>query len=292
MRLSRFGLLLLMLAATLVANTVVGPLGVGEVHYPFSRTLTSQLIGLEIVSVALVAPLLVTSGLLALMGRQSAALLALGPCAYTAYMFVQYVLGPEYVEYTAVAFMHLCVFTLSGGLLLWGWSLARRAEVPTLPRAREPTCGVALLALAVFVLARYLGSFAAFSGNTPIPAEFAAARTFYWSIYLLDLGVVVPATVAVGLGLIRGELVARTALYGVVGWFALVPPSVASMALVMLVNGDPNTSAGQVLVLSLASVLFGAFAAYVYRPVLSRSRVAAPAGTAPPAWVGVEGQGR
>lgn len=275
MTLGRFALLLLALATALVANTVLGPLGFDVIGYPISQSLMNQLIGLEIVSVALVVPLLSLAGLLALRGRQEAALVALGPCAYTVYMFVQYVLGPEYGEYTAVAFLQLGVFTLSGGLLLWGWALAARGRTPALTFARETTYGLVLLALATFVLSRYLGSFAGLFTSGRIPAEFAAARTFYWSIYLLDLGVVVPVTVAAGIGLIRGSRVANTALYGVVGWFSLVPPSVASMALVMLVNDDPNASAGQVVLLTAVSVMFGAFAAYVYRPVLTMSRMAA-----------------
>jgi hypothetical protein len=141
-------------------------------------------------------------------------------------------------------------------------------EVPSLTRARDLTYGLALLVLAVVVVSRYLGSFAALFGSSPTPVEFAAARTFCWSIYLLDLGVVVPTTIAGGVGLVRGSRAAHTALYCVVGWFALVPPSVASMALVMVVNDDPNASVGQVLLLGGVSVVFGAFAAYVYRPVL------------------------
>jgi hypothetical protein len=275
MRLRRFGLLLLSLATALVVNTVLGPLGFGVIDYPISQSLTNQLIGLEIVSVWLVVPLLFVAGVLALRGRQQAGVLALAPCAYTVYMFVQYVLGPEYGEYTAVAFMQLCVFTLSGGLLGWSWALAGGVEVPSLTRARELTYGLVLLALATFVVSRYLGSFAGLLGSSPIPAEFSVARTFYWSIYLLDLGVVVPITVTAGIGLIRGSRAAHAALYGVVGWFSLVPPSVASMALVMLVSGDPNASAGQVLLLTVASLVFGAFAAYVYRPLLAMSRPAA-----------------
>jgi hypothetical protein len=40
---------------------------------------------------------------------------------------------------------------------------------------------------------------------------------------------VVPCTIATALALRRGTPVATKAMYGVVGWFALVPPSVAVM---------------------------------------------------------------
>ncbi|HEY5852538.1 MAG TPA: hypothetical protein VIW24_00425 [Aldersonia sp.] len=77
----------------------------------------------------------------------------------------------------------------------------------------------------------------------------------------------VPATVVAGIGLLRGARWSRKALYAVLGWFALVPPSVAAMAAAMFVNDDPNASAGQVVVFSVAAIVFAAFAARVYLPL-------------------------
>jgi hypothetical protein len=88
----------------------------------------------------------------------------------------------------------------------------------------------------------------------------------YWSIYLRDPGVVVPATGVGAVALLRGYRMGRRALYAVTGWFALVPPSVAAMASAMLVNDDPNASVATVVVLAVSSLLFGAFAVSVFRP--------------------------
>ena len=82
------------------STRVLGPLGTETIQYPFTGTLLNQMIGLEVVTVALVAPLALAAGLLALRGHRAAPFLGFGPAAYTAYMFVQYVLGPEYAEYT------------------------------------------------------------------------------------------------------------------------------------------------------------------------------------------------
>jgi hypothetical protein len=81
---------------------------------------------------------------------------------------------------------------------------------------------------------------------------------------------VVPATVVAGIALIRGGRWAHPALYAILGWFALVPPSVAAMGATMLANDDPYASAGQVVVLSVLSLLFAGFAVWVYRPLFSR----------------------
>jgi hypothetical protein len=264
-----FGVLLLLLAAALVVNTAVGPLALNLVDYPITETLRNQLIGLEVVTVALVVPWCVYAGIRALRGEPGSALLAFGPAAYTLYMFVQYVLGPEYAEYRAVTLFHLGLVTLSGGLTLWAWSLSRTTTLPVHSQRAERVYGAVMLGLALFVVLRYAGAVAGSLSSTEIPAEFAAARTFYWSIYLLDLGVVVPATVVGAVALLRGRQLGRRALYAVTGWFALVPPSVAAMAAVMLVNDDPNASVATTIVLTAASVAFGAFTVVVYRPLLS-----------------------
>jgi hypothetical protein len=271
-----FGVLLLVLAGALLANTVLGPLGTGLVTYPISETLRNQLIGLEIVTLALVVPWTVFAGVASLRGRSGGPLLAFGPAAYTAYMFVQYVLGPEYAEYRLVVIFHLGILILSGGVTLWAWSLSREEILLSSSRRRELAYGGVLLGLAVFVLSRYLAAIAGSFTGAAIAPEFEAERTFYWSIFLLDLGIVVPCTVAGAIALIHGAPLGRRALYAATGWFALVPPSVAAMAAVMLVNDDAHASVGTVVLLGSASVAFVLFTAMVYRPLWQRAD--APAG--------------
>lgn len=267
-----FGRLLLVLAAALLVNSAIGPLGAGLVDYPIPETLQNQLIGLELVTVALVVPWCVLAGILALRSRPGSALLAIGPASYTVYMFVQYVLGPEYGEYRVVTLFHLGVFTLSGGLTLWAWSLSRSSRPPVRSRRTERWFGAVMLGLALFVVLRYAAAIAGSFTTTEIPEEFDAARTFYWSIFLLDLAVVVPATVVGAAALLRGRDLGRRALYATTGWFALVPPSVASMAAVMLANDDPHASAATVVGLTVASVAFGVFGVVVFRPLLTGQR--------------------
>lgn len=264
-----FGVLLLVLAGALLANSAAGPLGADAVDYPFSGTLRNQLIGLEVVTVALVVPWCAVAGVRALRGAQDAAVLAFAPSAYTAYMFVQYVLGPEYGDYRAIVLLHLALTTLSIGLTLWSWGLSRDVALPFLSRSSERRYAAVLAGLALFVLLRYVGAIAGSFDNAAIPEEFADARTFFWSVFLLDLGVVVPATAVGSVALLRGHDLGRRALYATTGWFALVPPSVAAMAVTMLINDDPNASVATVVLLSVASVVFAIFAAVVHRSLWS-----------------------
>jgi hypothetical protein len=264
------GLLLLSLAGLLLANTALGPLVSGVVTYDFTETIDNQLVGLEVVTVLLVAPVTAWAGVLAMRGHPAAPLLAIGPAAYTSYMFVQYVLGPEYDHYSLTVLFHLALVTLSGGLALWAWRLSADRPPPEgTPRQRRRR-GLLLLGLAGFVLLRYAGGLVGAWTGDPIPAEFADARTFYWSIFLLDLGVVVPLTVLAGIGALAGAAWADRAVLAVLGWFALVPPSVAAMAAVMLARDDPHASGATLTLLTVASLVFGAVAVRVFRPLLRR----------------------
>lgn len=259
-----FAVGLFTLAGALMVNTVLGPLGTETIRYPITGTLLNQTIGLEVVTLGLVVPLTLVAGLLALRGGAAAPFLGFGPATYSAYMFVQYVLGPEYDRYTSTVLLHTVIFMVSGALGVWAWVLASRQSLPQLTNRRRHAYGLILLLLGAFIITRYLPVVL----GGALPSEFAEARTFFWSIFLLDLGVVVPATLVAGIGLLRGIRLAHTALYGLMGWYALVPPSVAAMSATMVINDDPRAVPGQAIMLGAVAILFAGLAVWIFLPLL------------------------
>ena len=259
-----FAVGLFSLAAALLVNTALGPLGTEVIVYPITGTLLNQTLGLEAVTVGLVVPITFIAALLALRGHGAAPLLGFGPAAYSAYMFVQYVLGPEYERYTGAVLFQTVIFTLSGVLTVWAWALASRQPMPHLTSRRRHVYGAILLLLGAFIVSRYLP---AVLGGA-LPPEFAEARTFFWSIFLLDLGVVVPATLVAGVALLRGARLAHQALYALMGWYALVPPSVAAMSATMIVNDDPHAAPGQAIMFGLVAIIFAGLAIWIWLPLL------------------------
>jgi hypothetical protein len=272
---------LVAMAGALLVSSLVGPLALDVVDYPMSTTATNQLLGLEVVTLLLVVPASLAAAVLLRRGHRVGPPLAFAAAAYTAYMFAQYVLGPEYDAYSLVVLLHLALFTLGLVLAVVAWVRAAATSRPV-PVHRRRTIGVVLLMLAAFVVSRYAGSLAGAAAADPLPVELAEEPTFYWSIVLLDLGVVVPGTVAAAVAVLRGSRLGTAAACGVVGWFALVPPSVAAMGVAMLVRDDPYAAAAQVVVLGVAALLFAAFAVWVFRTLLGPGRTEPAAAVSAP----------
>jgi hypothetical protein len=268
---SWFGVALGTLGLGLAVNSLLGPIALDAIRYPFSGGILNQLLGLDAVSLVLVAPLCVLAGVLALRRHPAGPVLALGPATYTAYMFVQYVVGPQYLSAPRILPLHLGLFILSIVVTAKAWSAIIPAELPSMTPSRSRRRGVIVVGLAAFVASRYapvlLGSWT----GEPIAAEFRTDPSFFWTILLMDVGVVVPAAVATAVALVRRTPGAARAMYGLVGWFALVPPSVAAMSVAMILKDDPNATSGGMVVFIAAAALFAAFAVGVFRPLFARS---------------------
>jgi hypothetical protein len=81
------------IAGALAAVSLLGPFATDVVDYRVTQTLRNQLIGLDAVSLFLVAPVALVAAVLVLRGHVGGFALALGSGAYTVYMSLQYVLG-------------------------------------------------------------------------------------------------------------------------------------------------------------------------------------------------------
>jgi hypothetical protein len=259
------------LGVGLATNSLLGPFILDAVEYPLSETLINQTIGLDAFSLVIVAPLSFLAGWLVLRGYVAGSMLAVGLAGYATYMLMQYIVGPAYLTYPAVIPLQLGLFVAAAAIGVAAWASVDATALPAMtPRVSRRYAYLAL-GLAAFVLSRYIPAFVGTIAGDPIPADALDDPTMHWLIVMLDLGVVVPATVAAAFGLLRGAVWAPKALYAIVGWFALVPPSVAAMALVMLARDDPHANVGQTAVFTIAAFVFLVFVAWVYRPLLGTS---------------------
>jgi hypothetical protein len=259
------------LGAGLAANSLLGPLALDRIDYSLSASLRNQLIGLDAVSLALVAPLCALAAVLVRRAHVAGALIALAAGSYTAYMFVQYVVGPGNERYPRELAIHLGLFVLGWLVARRAWKVARTGVGPAITEVQRRRLSWALLGLAAFVVARYLPSLAGSVTNEALPQEFRPEPAFFWTILLMDVGIVVPFGLTTAIALRRHAPGATTSTYGLIGWFALVPPSVSGMAIAMLVNDDPNASAGSTALFGIATAVFTVVAVRLYRPLFDRT---------------------
>jgi len=263
---------LLLLAVGIAANSIVGPFISGIVTYPFSDSVRYMTIGLDAVSLILVVPVSVLAAVYVYRGQRIGYIAALAPSTYALYSFVQLILGPQYIEYSPVVLLHLVLFILSGFILLNAWKRIRVKELPHFNRRRKRISAAVLFLLSIFTSLSYIAAIPQICNGGTIPAMYVEDPTVYWSVFLLDLGFVLPITIAVSVGLLQNWGFAQKAVYGMLGWYTLVVGSVAGMFVVMFLGGDSNVNAETVLVLLSVTLLVGLFSGWVWKPLIVHRR--------------------
>ncbi|MCC6340156.1 MAG: hypothetical protein IT197_09305 [Acidimicrobiia bacterium] len=264
---------LVVLGVALAANSLLGPLGLGVIEYHYAESMTNQGIGLDAVALALGAPLAGLAAVLVHRGHRAGPIVAFAPATFAAYMMPQYVVGPDYLglpgnNERAIPF-HISVMVLALGIAVAAWRTAGHGGLPPDSRRSDRRRAWVLVGLVVFVAAgRWLPAFAGVIRDRPSSA-YLDNPTAFWLVGLLDMGLIVPAAIATAAGLRRGLGWARRAGYAVIGWFSLVPASVAAMAVTMQVNGDPLATTSETVVTVVAALAFTAGAAALYRPLFA-----------------------
>lgn len=136
-------------------------------------------------------------------------------------------------------------------------------------RSVDRVIGVYLLVVSAFLLfGLHLPGLPALWRGDPT-VEYLTYPGLFWLVKVMDLGIAVPVIVIAALRLIRSPERAVLLRYAVTGWAALLASSVAGMAVVMQVTGDP--AASRVLPIAFSGFAFLALvlAVLAHRPLLS-----------------------
>lgn len=265
---------LALLAAGLVALSLLGPLAGGIVDYRITETIESQLIGLDAVSLVLVAPLAALAAVLVLRVHPLGPVLGIGPAVYVAYMIPQYVFGPDYLAIEGnnerLFPLMLALFVLGNVSAVACWVATDFRRLATSARSERLVGRVLLPIVAVLVFARYPLGLADWMSAEPTDTGYLAGPVFGWTIALLDLGIALPATVAVCIGVRRGAGWAQKGLYAVVSWYALVGLAVGAMAIAMYARDDPAMPGGQMAMMIGLGLVNVALAVALHAPLLRR----------------------
>jgi hypothetical protein len=271
---------LIALGVAIAVTAVLGPFVAGVIRYRTSDTTLNQIVGGDAASLAVVAPVTVVTGVLALRRHPAAPVLALAPASYALYTFTQLIVGQEYLRRPGnnERFFPLLlgVFILAGAVALSAWRAVDPGRLPHVPRwLSRLTAGVLLTVAAYLVFGLHLPSLVDALRDTPTRIEYVSSPTPFWLVKLMDLGIVAPVAIVTAVGLLRGAAWARRPMYAIVGAYALLATSVAGMAITMYANHDPDSSLATVAAFALFALAFGALAAALYRPLVATSFPAA-----------------
>ena len=258
-------------ASAIAAASLLGPLGLDLMRYRTSDTTLNQLLGSDAAALFVVAPLALTAALLALRRHPVAPLLATGIGGYALYTYAQVIVGQEYLRLPGNVErffpLLLTVFLLAEALVVLGWR-AIPAHLPS-PSARlERTAGATLLLVAAFlVLGQHLRPMLIAWQDPVRLTEYASSPTPFWMVKLMDLGIIVPAAVATGIGVLRHAPWARRMMYTLLTGYSCLAVSVAAMGVVMNVNGDPDASPALAVGFGFFALVFVTLTAALYRPL-------------------------
>ncbi len=269
--------MLIALGFGVATSALVGPLVLGGMQYRTSATTLNQLMGGDAASLFVVAPLALVAGVLALRGHPVAPLLALGPALYVIYMSAQLVIGQEYLRLPGNVELFfpllLAVFVLGEAAVVLAWG-AVPADLPVLSHRLERVAGAALILVAVFlVLGQHLRPMVTAWQDPSSLIEYASSPTPFWMVKLMDLGIIVPAALATGIGVLRGRPWARRAMYAMLTGYTCLAIAVAAMGVVMYANDDPDASLGLAGGFVVFAVIFATLTTLLYRPLFAHPRL-------------------
>ena len=262
---------LVALAVTIAAASLLGPVGVGVMRYRTSPTTLNQLVGSDAAALVVVAPLTLVVAGLAARRHPVEPLLALGIGVYCLYTYAQVVVGQEYLRLPGNVErffpLLLAIVVLAEAVVVLAWRAV--PPLPPVPRPLERTAGATLLVVAVFLLVGlHLRTLLLAWTDPGALVEYASSPTPFWLVKLMDLGVVIPAATVTGIGLLRDAGWARRAAYVLFTGFTCLAVSVAAMGVVMLANADPDASVVVTAGFVVFALVFAALTAALYRPLL------------------------
>jgi hypothetical protein len=247
------------LGLAVLALGLLGPLATGVIRYRVAPLLRDQLIGSDAVSVVVFVPLLLLAAVLT--GRRSPVgpLLALGSALTSWYFVAELVLGPDRTgRYAgndeAYLPLLLAVLLLSAAVALGAWQALPERAVVFDRRSRGVIGGLLLGVVTLFVVGRYLPAWQHVVAGTA-PSDYAAGPGIWWTVAFEDLALLLPATAATGIGLLRGTRWAGRAAFVVAPTLALVGVAVTGMAWSTTAHGDAGSTVWTAVLMTLVGLV-------------------------------------
>jgi hypothetical protein len=188
----------MILGVGIAANALLGPLVYGVIKLRESANMENQLLGGELTSLLIAAPMAVVGGILWWRGNALAPFIAIGPAGFALYNYIQFVLVPDYSRYAGnnerFFPLYLTLVILAWALIWRAWNALGRGELAPLGARLSRTVGAMCVLLGSAFALAWLATIAAQLAGAST-AEYAEHPTAFWLVRLMDLGFVHPARV-------------------------------------------------------------------------------------------------
>jgi len=256
------------------AVALLGPLGFDIIEYRDSAGAINQIQGGDVAGLVLVAPLCFWSAYLVARRHIAGPVLALGPSLYALYLYIELSFVGDVSRYEGNSerfFPLFAVLLIVAGAVAWlAWRSIDRAALPITGRRVARSFAWFVLVVAAFLLVGlHLPGMVDAWRSAPTSEEYLADPSLFWLVKLMDLVVVVPVLVVVGVGVLRSRAWTKLAMYAVASWVALLGSSVAGMAIVMQIEDDPGASIVNLIAFATFALIAIAFAVVIHRPLLT-----------------------
>lgn len=263
---------LVALAGGVALVAALGPLAGGVIEYHVSDGAAVQVAGGDAAALLVVGPVLAAAAWIGRRRPTGAAFLALAGAVYVLYTYVQLAASGDVGRYDGNSerffVLFLGLFVLAGWVTARAWRCIDAAVLPPTGRRLDRLLVGVLFTIAFFLaVGLHLPGLMDAWSAAPAAPEYLADPNVFWLVKFMDLGMVVPAIIAIGVGILRGSPSAHKAKYVAVGWLATLGTSVAGMAVLMQIENDAAASWVNTLVFGTFAVLAMALAATLYRPL-------------------------
>jgi hypothetical protein len=250
---------------------MLGPLGIRVIDYRVAPLLRDQLVGSDAVSLTVLVPLTLAAAFLLRRRSPAGPLLALPVALAHWYLVAELVLVPERTGRPGndEAFLPLFigVLLLATAVAAGAWSAAP-TWTARLDRPTGALVGVGLLLVtALVVFGRYLPAWLDSVRGAP-STEYLAGPGAWWAVAFQDLALLLPASAAAGIALLRRLPWAGRAAFAATGWLALVSAAVVGMAWSTTVLGDAGSTVAGAATMSAIGSVSAAPAAFCWVAVL------------------------
>lgn len=169
--------------------------------------------------------------------------LTLGPALFAAYTYTTVVLGQEFARYPGNVepffprFAGLVALGVALAAITWSW-LARRQPVLPGEGLRRLLAGIFFVIGVCFALTWAAQIRQVVAGAPSI--GYLGAPDLFWTIKLLDFGLLIPLWIATGVGLLRRWPWATAAACGLVTFSTCLALAIAGMGLAVPRRGEPS----------------------------------------------------